>query len=115
MPESNPFIEQTLYTQSILNELKRHGFISDSGLRIDFRQHGRCIGCPTEYYVDFYPQRRYAEIYSRQKRGTQSELTERFSGLVESALDLARLLWQVDFITAADWQAAQERLNAKQP
>jgi hypothetical protein len=112
---STPFISFLLYRQDILTELKKFGFMSDSGLRPDFRQHSKCVGCPIEYYVDFYPERQHADIYSREKRGTKSELTERFAGRVETPLDLARLLWQVDFITAEEWEAAQTRHNAKQP
>jgi hypothetical protein len=112
---SVPFTSFLLYRQDILTELKILGFMSDSGLRPELRQHSKCIGCPTEYYVDFYPELQRVDIYSREKRGTKSELTERFAGRVETPLDLARLLWQVEFITADKWEAAQLRHNAKPP
>ena len=68
-------------------------------------QWHRDTGKPLEHYVDVYAEDNWVELYTRPRKG--KHLSQRFNGKVETALDLARLMYQCEYITPDEWEAAQ--------
>lgn len=88
--------------------LRRLGFIQGKGgPRLEFQQWHRNIGNIIEYFADVYAKGNWVELYTRPRNGRQ--LMERFAGTAETDLDVARLLWQCQFITDSEWAAEQRK------
>lgn len=89
------------------NSLLRHyGFAqSKNGPRVAFHQWHRGVGRAIGYFVDVYAADGWVEAYTRPLHGKC--INERFTGVVETEIDFARLLWQCRFITAQEWAYAQ--------
>ena len=93
--------------------LYRFGFSPDNGRRKEFSQWRRDVGTPIENYADVYVAGGLVELYQRPRNG--QHILMRFSGQVDSQLDLIRLLWQLNFITEVEWLRAMQELAPEPP
>ena len=76
---------------------------------MEFQQWHRDIGQPLEYFADVYAKDGWVELYTRPRNGRH--LSERFAGIITTELDIARLLWQCQFISDGEW--AEEQKNSR--